>query len=119
MHTCGQLTQLAACRGDRAVLRCTCGALHLIWENATVQLYPDDLLALLQTLRLGKFYGSPFRVLNESPEATQVWLYNVGLRLTRHDLGTLISLLREADAARVRLELPALASGARSTLRVN
>jgi hypothetical protein len=119
MHTCGHLTQLAAKRGDRAVLRCTCGALHLVWENATVQLYPDDLSKLLQVLRLGRSPGTPFHVVYEGSQTAQVWLYNVALRLYQEDLETLTDLLQEADAERARLELPTLAANASGELRVN
>lgn len=121
MHTptCGHLTQLATRRDDRAVWRCTCGALHLVWENATVQLYPDDLIKLLQVLRLGGSPGTPFRVLCEGSQAAQVWLYNIALRLHRSDLETLMDLLQEGDAERARLELPTLAANAFGELRVN
>ena len=119
MHTCGHLTRLAARRSDRAVLRCTCGALHLVWENATVQLYPDDLNKLLQVLRLGGSHGTPFRVIHEGSKAAQVRLYNIALRLSPADLETLTGLLQEADAVRVRLELPTRAADDAGELRVN
>lgn len=119
MHTCGQLTQLAVKRDDRAVLRCTCGALHLVWENATVQLYPNDLTRLLQVLRLGRSPGTPFYVLYEGSQTAQVWLYNVALRLSQSDLPLLTDLLQEAEAARVRLELPTRTANTSGELRVN
>jgi hypothetical protein len=90
-----------------------------VWENATVQLYPDDLGKLLQVLRLGRSPGTPFYVLYEGSQTAQVWLYNVALRLYQEDLGTLEDLLQEADAVRARLELPTHAADASAEPRVN
>lgn len=105
MHTpaCGKLEPLAERAQDRLLCRCTCGALHLIWENATVQLRAHDLSALLHALHLG--HVAPFRVLREDAETVQVWLYNTGLRLSSEGLATFSSLVQEAEAALRKLEL--------------
>jgi hypothetical protein len=103
-HTpeCGRLERLAERAQDRLVCRCTCGALHLVWENATVQLRAHDLSTLLHALHLGQI--APFRVLRDA-ETVQVWLYNTGLQLSAEGLATFSSLVSEAEETVRKLEL--------------
>jgi hypothetical protein len=105
VHTpeCGKLKPLAERARDRLLCRCTCGALHLVWENATVQLRAHDLCTLLHALDLGHI--APFRVRREDAETVQVWLYNTGLRLSAEGLATFRGLIAEADEALRKLEL--------------
>lgn len=118
MHTpaCGKLEPLAERAQDRLLCRCTCGALHLVWENATVQLRAHDLSVLLHALDLG--HVAPFRVLRDG-EIVQVWLYNAGLQLSSEGLATFSSLVQEAEAALRKLELRALSNESRPTLHIN
>lgn len=41
--TCGPLTLLAQLSDARLLEHCTCGCLHLVWDNATVRLDEGDL----------------------------------------------------------------------------
>lgn len=105
-HTpeCGGLEPLAERAQDRLLCRCTCGALHLVWENATVQLRAQDLCTLLHALDLG--HVAPFRVQRDA-ETVQIWLYNTGLQLSSEGLATFRGLVTEADEVLRKLELPA------------
>jgi len=110
-HTasCGALERLAERAPDLFICRCTCGALHLVWENATVQLRPHDLRTLRHALEFG--HVAPFRVLPDGdPDTVQVWLYNTGLRLDGEGWATFTGLVREAEARLWALEHPTLST---------
>ena len=117
-HTpeCGGLEPLAERSQDRLLCRCTCGALHLVWENATVQLRAHDLSTLLHALDLG--HVAPFRVQRDADTA-KVWLYNTGLQLSSEGLATFRGLIAEADEAVRKLELRAPGTALQPTRHVN
>lgn len=48
---CGPLALLAKVGDTRFLALCTCGALHLVWDNATIRLHQGDLSGVVRALQ--------------------------------------------------------------------
>lgn len=83
---------LAALSYHRYLALCSCGCLHLVWDNVTIRFRKSDLPGVLAQLQ-----GAPL-----AKGEVEIWLYTVGLKLTPDAFPGLLNLLSEAQDALAR-----------------
>ncbi len=102
---CGTLTVLAKLSSERFLARCTCGCLHLVWDNATIRLHERDLPLIARCLTgapVSKLGGVTVRC--EPFGEVHVWLLAGGLRLNSDDFHTFYTLLHDGVAGLERFK---------------
>jgi len=94
--TCGPLTLLAKLSDARLLERCTCGCLHLVWDNATVYLDERDLGSVVRHLHTAFPAPGADVTLTAQGGEVQVWLLRVGFRLTPDEFRAFREMLARA-----------------------
>jgi hypothetical protein len=79
---CSRLTFLAKTSDTRFFALCSCGCLHLVWDNATIRLHQGDLENVVRALRSPP-KGCSGKLLVRAAEGTvYVWFLSAGLRFS-------------------------------------
>lgn len=99
--SCGAVTVVATAGADRFLARCTCGCLHLVWDNASISLLEADLQHLLDNPpQDDQAVAKQFEMRSDPFGGVQLWAGSGGLRVPAGDWRGLMSLL-ELGAAQV------------------
>lgn len=95
--SCGPVTIVASLGKDRFVGRCTCGYLHLVWDNASLSLRLRDLQQLLGTpLRQEPTIANQFEMRLDPAGGLQLWAGTGGIRVSTLERPALEEMLRTA-----------------------
>lgn len=94
---CGPVTIVASLGKDRFVARCTCGYLHLVWDNASLSLRLRDLQQLLASpLRQEPSIAAQFELRLDPVGGIQLWAGTGGIRVNAVARAALEGMLRTA-----------------------
>ncbi len=94
---CGPVTIVASLGKDRFVARCTCGYLHLVWDNASLSLRLRDLQQLLASpLRQEPSVAAQFELRLDPAGGIQLWAGTGGIRVNAVARAALEGMLRTA-----------------------
>jgi hypothetical protein len=122
MHEhCGSFTTVAALDAERYIARCSCGALHLQWQNWTLQFQPDDLELIVRTLErsqtlcaqdkntfvLERGQYASYAVSLEASGAYRFWYGKSAVLLPREDwvaMRDLMTMARQSSSLNPRFE---------------
>lgn len=100
---CTILTQLAYHNPFRCVYHCEHNTIHLTWDNATTYMDLETLAYVVELIEQGDVLERPgdvqyglCRLFFTRNNNFQIWIRNVGLRLSRADFEVFASLIQEA-----------------------
>ncbi len=100
--SCGAVTVVASLSENRFVARCTCGFMHLVWDNASISLRFRDLRRLLQNpLRQNQVSARQFEMRIDPFGGVQLWAGTGGIRVSSGERLALEHMLQQAIDASV------------------
>ncbi len=114
--SCGSVVVIARSGPDRFLARCTCGCLHLVWDNASISLLEADLQRLIDNPpRTDQAVSQRFEMREDPYGGYQVWAGSGGLRVPASEWREMVSLLKRGAApsgasAAATVALPARAA---------
>lgn len=100
---CGAVTVVARLSENRFVARCSCGFMHLVWDNASISLRFRDLKRLLHNpLQPNQVSARQFEMRQDPFGGIQVWAGTGGIRINSGERLSFKHMLQQAiDASAV------------------
>ncbi|MBX3144029.1 MAG: hypothetical protein KF813_09760 [Trueperaceae bacterium] len=97
--SCGSVVVIAKSGADRFLARCTCGCLHLVWDNASISLLESDLFKLIANPpQADRAVDKRFEMRADPFGGYQVWAGSGGLRVPQAEWSEMLSLLEHGAA---------------------
>lgn len=95
---CHSLTPLVTHASRRQVLRCSCGSLHVVWENLNLSLTPEEFAELWGLLVHGTSAAEPWH-LHHGAGGMGLWHGPLGTTFSHPDFAAFVSLISAVGAA--------------------
>lgn len=97
--SCGSVVVIAKSGPDRFLARCTCGCLHLVWDNASISLLESDLCQLVANPpQDDRAVDRRFEMRADPFGGYQVWAGSGGLRVPSSEWTEMLTLLERGAA---------------------